>query len=100
SVKYAIQITDKANASISDHDFFSNDPDEYKKLDEEKIKTLVKNYDFKDKTGIGLLFFIDGMSKGKSEAGAWVTFVDMKTKTVLLTQYKTGKASGFGLKSY
>ncbi len=100
SVKYAIDITDKTNAAITNHDFFSNNPDDYKKLDEEKIKDLVKKYDFKDKTGVGLLFFIDGMSKGKKEAGAWVTFVDMKTKTLLLTQYMTGKASGIGFRAY
>ena len=98
-VKYAMDVTEKANNGIKGN-FFSNDPNDYKKLDEQKIANLVKNYDFQGKSGIGLIFFIDGMSKAKDEASGWVTFVDMKTKKVLLTEYKTGKAGGFGFKNY
>lgn len=98
-VKYAMDVTEKANNSIKGN-FFSDDPNDYKKLDEQKIANLVKNYDFQGKTGIGLIFFIDGMSKSKDEASGWVTFVDMKSKKVLLTEYKTGKAGGFGFKNY
>ena len=47
-----------------------------------------------------MLFVIDGMSKSKEEASGWVTFVDMKSKKVLLTEYKTGKAGGFGFRNY
>ncbi len=98
-VKYAMDVTEKANNAIKG-DFFSNDPNDYKKLDEAKIANLVKNYNFQGKTGIGLMFFIDGMSKSKDEASGWITFVDMKSKKVLLTEYKTGKAGGFGFKNY
>jgi hypothetical protein len=99
-VKYATDITEKQNAGIKGREIFTNEPDKYKKLDEAKISSLVKKYDFKGKTGIGLVFFVDGMSKGKEEAGAWVTFVDMKTKTVLLTNYQTAKAGGIGFRNY
>lgn len=98
-VKYAMDVTEKANNGIKG-DFFSNDPNDYKKLDEQKVASLVKNYNFQGKTGIGLMFFIDGMSKSKDEASGWITFVDMKSKKVLLTEYKTGKAGGFGFKNY
>ena len=98
-VKYAMDVTEKANNSIKG-DFFSNDPNDYKKLDEQKIANLVKNYNFQGHTGIGLIFFIDGKSKSKDEASGWITFVDMKSKKVLLTEYKTGKAGGFGFKNY
>jgi len=98
-VKYGMDVTEKSNNGIKGN-FFSNDPNDYKKLDEAKIADLVKKYDFQGKTGIGLIFFIDGMSKSKDEASGWVTFVDMKSKKVLLTEYKTGKAGGFGFKNY
>lgn len=98
-VKYAMDVTEKANNAIKGN-FFSDNPNDYKKLDEQKIANLVKGYDFQGKTGIGLLFFIDGMSKSKDEASGWITFVDMKSKNVLLTQYTTGKAGGFGFKNY
>lgn len=99
SVEYATAITDKANSGIK-KGTFTDDTDKYKKLDESKINSLVKAYDFKGKSGIGLLFIVDGISKTKEEAGAWVTFVDMKTKTVLLTNYQTGKAGGIGFRNY
>ena len=98
-VKYAMEVTEKANNGIKGN-FFSDDPNDYKKLDEQKIANLVKNYDFQGKPGIGMIFFIDGMSKKKEEASGWVTFVDMKSKKVLSTEYKTGKAGGFGFKNY
>lgn len=99
SVKYALEVTAKANSSIK-KDFFNSSPNDFKTLDEKKIADLVKNYDFQGKTGNGLLFFVEGMSKGLGEAGAWVTLVDMQTKKVILTTYKTGKAVGFGFRNY
>ena len=98
-VKYAMDVTEKANNSIKGN-FFTDDVNEYKKLDEAKIANLVKNYDFQGKSGIGLIFFIDGMSKKKEEASGWITFVDMNSKKVLLTEYKTGSAGGFGFRNY
>ena len=98
-VQYAMDVTEKANNGIKSN-FFSDDPNDYKKLDEQKIANLVKGYDFQGKTGTGLIFFIDGMSKSKDEASGWVTFVDMKSKKVLSTEYKTGKAGGFGFRNY
>lgn len=98
-VSYAIEVTDKANDGIK-KDFFSNNPDDYMTLDAAKVEALVKKYDFKDKTGIGLIFFIEGMSKAKDQASAWVAYVDMKGKKVLLSKHITGKSGGFGFKNY
>lgn len=98
-VKYAMEVTEKANNGIKGN-FFSDDPMDFKKLDEQKIADIVKGYDFQGKTGIGLMFIIDGMSKKKEEASGWITFVDMKSKKVLHTEYKTGKAGGFGFKNF
>ena len=75
-VKYAMDVTEKANNSIKGN-FFSDDPNDFKKLDEQKIANLVKGYDFQGKSGIGLIFSIDGMSKSKEAASGWITFVDM-----------------------
>jgi len=99
-VSYATEITAKANAKIPEHDFFSTNENDFQKLNEQKIGDLVKKYDFQGKTGIGLIFFVDGMSKSESKASVWVTFVDMKTKKVLLTQHETGKNGGFGFRNY
>ena len=99
SVTYALEVTAKANGKIK-KDFFGASPNDFKTLDEKKIDDLVSKYDFQGKTGSGVLFFVEGMSKGEAQAGAWVTLVDMKTKKVLLTTFKIGKAGGFGFRNY
>jgi hypothetical protein len=98
-IPYDLDITEKANNELK-KDFFSNDLSDYNKLTADKINAIVKRYNFQGKKGIGMIIFVEGMSKGKVEAGAWVTFVDMGTKKVLLTGYETGKAGGFGFKNY
>jgi hypothetical protein len=98
-IPYDLDITEKANNGLK-KDFFSNDLNDYNKLTADKIDAIVKKYNFQGKKGIGMIIFVEGMSKGKVEAGAWVTFVDMGSKKVLLTAYKTGEAGGFGFKNY
>jgi len=99
-VQYATEVTEKSNGKISSKDFFTDDAGQYQLVDEQKVSSLVKKYNFQGKTGIGLMFFVEGMNRGKEEASAWVTFVDMNSKTVLLTVRETGKAGGFGFRNY
>lgn len=98
-VLYAIDVTEKANNSLKGN-FFESDGNMYHSLDENKVSALVKKYDFKGHAGIGMLFFVEGMSKGRETASVWVTFVDMKSKKVLLTKQMEGKAGGFGFRNY
>ena len=98
-ISYDLDITYQANNKLT-RDFFTTSNSDYKTITESKIAELVKKYDFQGKTGVGLIVFVDGMSKDRIEAGAWVTFVNMGTKKVLLTAYRTGKPEGFGLKNY
>lgn len=101
SVKYAIDVTMKANAELTKKDFFSNNPSDFKTLTDANIADLVKKYNFQNNNeGIGLMFITEGMSKGMSSVGVWVTFIDLKTKTVLLTNYITEKPGGFGFRNY
>lgn len=101
SVKYAIDVTLQANKQLTKKDFFSNNPSDFKLINESTIADVVKNYDFqKTDGGIGLIFFVEGMSKGAASMGIWVTFVDMKSKSVLYTTYQTGKPGGFGFRNY
>lgn len=100
SVKYAIDPVMKANKALTAKDFFSNNPSDFKTINEATIADAVKKYDFQNNEGIGMMFFVEGMDKGIASEGIWVTFVDMKTKTVLLTSYQTGKPGGFGFRNY
>lgn len=98
-VKYAIDVTEKANNSLKGN-FFESDANKFQLLDEQKVASLVKKYDFKGNSGVGMMFFVEGMSKGRETASMWVTFVDMKSKTVLFTQRVESKAGGFGFRNY
>lgn len=98
-VKYGIDVTDHANSEIK-KDFFSKDPSEYNSLDAAKVEGLVKKYDFKGKKGIGLIIFVEGMSKGKEEASGWAVYVNLDKKSVIMSQHVTGKPGGFGFKNY
>ena len=99
NVVYATEVTRDVNDK-STADYFTDKPEDYQILNPETIATLVAGYDFKGKTGIGLVLFVEGMSKDKVEASMWVTFVDMGSKKVLLTNRMTGGAGGFGFRNY
>lgn len=98
TVGYALSVTEKVNRGIT-KDFIDTNPADFNTLTEQNISDLVKNYDFQGNTGIGMLFFIEGMSKETETEGAWVTFVDMKTNTLLFTKYLTDKTAGMGFRN-
>ena len=99
NVNYAIDVTQSANDK-STAEYFTEKADDYRLLTEDVVRQLVAGYDFKEKTGIGLLFFVEGMSKDKTEASMWVTFVDMGTKKMLIANRMSGNAGGFGFRNY
>jgi hypothetical protein len=99
SVSYALDVTSRANNKVGGT-FFSMNPGDFSRLTEADIAKVVKKYDFMGKKGVGMLIFIEGMSKGADAASGWITFVDMGKKTVLQTRRVTGKAGGFGFRNY
>lgn len=100
TVNYGIDVTEKANNTLK-RTYFYDDANLYFSLDEMKVATLVKKYNFQGKKGLGLIFFVEGMSKGREEACAWATFVNMDKKEVLWTQRVTGKAGmSIGFRNY
>ena len=98
SVISKIEVTQKVDDTIK-KDYFTKDTTLFKTLTEQKISDLVKNYDYQGNTGIGMLFFVEGISKSSSQEGVWVTFVDMKSKTVLYTTYVIGQSGGMGFRN-
>jgi len=98
-IKYALNVTAKANRAIQ-RNFFSANNSDFRKMNEKVIGDIVSHYNFQAQQGTGVIIFVDGMSTAQGEAGGWVTMVDMKTKRVLSTTFRTGKAGGFGFKNY
>jgi hypothetical protein len=80
--------------------FITTDKSAFEHLDNDKVKQMVKKYDLKGKSGIGLVFIMESMDKGREEASIWVTFINMATKEVLLSKPVTGKSGGFGFRNY
>lgn len=99
-VKYNLDVTEKANNSLK-RTYFYDDGNTYHTLDEAKVKDLVKKYNFQGAKGLGLIIFVEGMSKGKEESCGWATFVNMDKKEVLWTQRVAGKAGmSIGFRNY
>jgi hypothetical protein len=98
TVGYALNVTESVNNAIT-KDFVVVNPSALKALTQQDISDLVKNYDFKGNTGIGMIFFIESMNKETEIEGAWVTFVDMQKKTVLFTTYLTSTIGGMGMRN-
>lgn len=100
SVNYAIDVCINANKKLAQKEFFSNDPNDFHTKTEADVANAVKSYDFQNNQGIGMMYFVEGMNRGTGEEGIWVTFVDIKSKTVLLTKYESSKGQGSGFRNY
>lgn len=70
------------------------------RLKKEDIEKLVAGYDFSGKKGFGLIVFMEAFSKTSESGTMWVTFVNMDTKKVVLTERMVGKTMGFGFRNY
>lgn len=98
-VKYATDVTASANAK-TEKDYFVEDPGSFRHLDKDKVADVVRNYDYKGKKGIGMMFVVEGMHKEAKKASMWVVFVDMSSKTMLMAQQVEGAANGFGFRNF
>ena len=68
---------------------------------EELIASAVSQYKSGEKdSGLGLVFIVESFDKARVEASLYVTFFDISTKEVLLTERMTGKPVGFGLRNH
>jgi len=98
NLDHDLGLVAKRNLKADAEQIKSTNTSDFHRLKEDDINTLVKGFDFGDKKGIGILFVMEAMSKSAKAAAIWVTFVDIKSKKVLLTERiesKMGMAIGF-----
>lgn len=90
------------NEKINAADIISSNAGDFNRLTEADIATEVKALSIKDKTGIGLVFIMEGMRKEekKSFGAVWAVLIDMKTKKVLMTERFEQEATGIGFRNY
>ncbi|MDI3320101.1 hypothetical protein [Pinibacter soli] len=88
------------NDKIDPSKFLSGNDADYARFKEADISKIVSKYNFKGRSGVGVVFIAEGLTKRQEKASLWVTFVDMKTNKVIYTERMEGKAGGFGYRNY
>jgi hypothetical protein len=100
-IDHDLGAVQKRNEKVNAAEIKSTNTGDFHRLREDDISSLVKGFDFGDKKGVGLLFVMEAMSKSEKEAAIWVTFVDMKSRKVLMTERMESKVSmAFGFRNY
>jgi hypothetical protein len=74
TINYALEITEDANNNTDTNAIFTPNSYDYQLLTKEKIAELVSSYNFEGKPGIGLMIFMEGLSKSAEEGCGWLTF--------------------------
>lgn len=67
---------------------------------EDEVKKIISEYDITGKEGIGLVFIMESFNKNEELGYMWVSFFDIETKEVLLSNKMSGKPGGFGIRNY
>ncbi|WP_114790339.1 hypothetical protein U0035_13720 [Niabella yanshanensis] len=96
-----LSYTDKRNEKADPNQLLSTNSDDFNRLSEKDIQTLISSFNGGSKTGTGLVFVVEGMSKTKKALSLWVTLFDIKTRKVLMTKRMEGAlGSGFSFRNY
>jgi hypothetical protein len=101
NIDYYTDMVEELNEEIDVKSRLSNDGFLATHMEEVMIQEIVGGYNIPDElTGIGLIFIAESYSKPNVQGAYFVTFFDMETKRVLITERMLGKAKGFGLRNY
>lgn len=100
TVENATEITTEHNAGLDVLSMISPDGKDHVHLNPDGVQEIVSGYDFKGKSGIGLMLNVESFNKLIEEGSFWVTFVNLGTKEVLLTERLTAPPSGFGMRNF
>jgi hypothetical protein len=85
-VDMKLDITNTHNDGLDVAEMLSNDKADHLRLNEDDITTTVSQYDFQGLSGLGLMFNVESFDKLKDESVIWITFIDLSSKEVILTQ--------------
>lgn len=100
NVNNDIGVTEAQNAKVVEDSIKTYNSSDFKRFTPATIDKMVKTYNFNGKKGIGMAFIVEALSKEEEKAAVWVTFVNMATGKVLLTERMLGEAGGFGFRNY
>lgn len=99
-VTNAIDVTGDRNGEVDVQAMFTDDQKDYLHIQPSEIEGIVSSFDFKGKTGIGLVFIVETFSKPNEEGSMFVTFVNMGSKELLFSERLTAEPKGFGMRNF
>ena len=99
-VEMKINVTKDHNAALDIDAVLADSLGAHHHLHQEEIQAIVESYEFKNNAGMGVMFIIESFNKKQDEALIWITFINMDTKEVLMTEKLGQSPVGFGLRNY
>ena len=100
TVDNEIEVTNEHNAELDVLAMISRDGKDHVHLNRSQVEEIISSYDFKGKSGIGLMFNVESFNKLLEEGSFWITFVTMGSKEVLFTERLTAPPAGFGMRNF
>ncbi|HRN55332.1 MAG TPA: hypothetical protein PLL71_02705 [Agriterribacter sp.] len=95
-----ISFVNAKNAKIDAGQIIESGDVKEDRLNRSAIESIVRGYQFTGKKGVGLMFIMESMNKASATASMYVTFIELASGKVLLTERMTAKAAGFGFRNY
>ncbi len=95
-----ISITQKMNERIDERKIVSYSEDSLLHLNKDRIIKLVQRYEFGNRYGFAVAFFVEGLHKTKEQATIWVAVIRMSDKEVLITRRLSGEAGGISFRNH
>lgn len=100
-IPFNIEMVTKLNSEIDPGSLISlSSTGEKRKLDEDAISVLIKQYNVPDSEGIGLIFFMESIDKTTERGTMWVTLFRLADRNLLFTEKLSGTAGGFGFRNH
>ncbi|NVO18781.1 MAG: hypothetical protein HXX13_03725 [Bacteroidetes bacterium] len=99
-VKVELRTVDELNQKIDTSYFKAYSSSEIVPLDKNTIQSIVRQYNLKDKTGIGLVFIAESLDKPGKLGTYYLVYFSMPEGNLILSEKVYGKPGGFGIRNF
>lgn len=90
-----IEIVNERNQNLEGMVVYEN-----YEIDKSTVQEIISEYNTERNDGIGLVFIVESLNKEKNKSFVYVTFFDIKSKKVLMSEKYIGDPGGFGVKQF
>ena len=99
-VELKLDITRNHNADLDISNILSEKSADHIHLRKDGVEQIAAAYNYDGATGIGLMFNVESFNKINNEGSIWVTFVNMNSGEVLITERVTAAPRGVGIRNF